>query len=187
MASRLLNQTELAEILDVSKATITMWAREYGMPVAVKGKRGQTNGYELAAIFRWYGSWQVDKVLAKGATNSDGQIIDGKQEEARLKKHQADKAEVEAQKAREEVLLIEDVKDILSEIAVTFGSQLDALGGRLANELAAIDEPAEIRQRLFAEGRRIREQTADALESLASQASERDFDIGESTAAENSG
>lgn len=187
MASRLLNQTELAEILEVSKATITMWAREYGMPVASKGKRGQTNGYDLAAIFRWYGSWQVDKVLSKGATNDGGRIIDLKQEEARLKYHQADKAEIEAQKARGEVLLIEDVKDLLSQIAVTFGSQLDALGGRLANELAAIDEPAEIRQRLFAEGRRIREGTADALDNLVVEAGQRDSELGESTTTEDSG
>ena len=94
-------------------------------------------------------------------------IIDGKQEEARLKFHQADKAEVEAMKAKNEVLVIEEVRDALNEIAATYGSQLDSLGGRTANELAAIDDPAEIRQILFAEGRRIRSQTADALEALA--------------------
>ena len=39
MAGRLVTQPELAEILDVSKPTITLWCNEYGMPIAVQGKR----------------------------------------------------------------------------------------------------------------------------------------------------
>lgn len=186
MPGRLVNQGELAEILDVAKATITMWAREYGMPVAHRGKRGQTNSYDMGAIFRWYGQWQVDKVLSKGAERG-GKIVDVKTEEARLKMFQADKAEVDAQKAKNEVLLIEDVKDTLNEIATTYGSQLDALGGRLANELAAIEDPAEIRQVLFAEGRRIRSSTADALEALVARTDIEIGEVGESSGPEDSG
>jgi len=181
MAGRLVNHKELASILDVSQASLTMWHRDYGMPMAIRGKRGQTHSYDMGEVFRWYGAWQVDKVLAKGAERA-GKVVDLKREEARLKMHQADKAEVEAQKARCEVLMIDDVKDTLNEIATTYGSQLDALGGRLANELAAIEDPAEIRQKLFAEGRRIREQTADALEALVVEATRQFSEISESTA-----
>jgi phage terminase Nu1 subunit (DNA packaging protein) len=76
MPGRLVNQSELSEILDVSKPTITLWCRENGMPIAVQGKRGQTNSYDIGACFRWYGQWQVDKVLAVGATVA-GKRIDG--------------------------------------------------------------------------------------------------------------
>lgn len=184
MPGRLVNQSELAEILDVSKVTITNWCRDYGMPIAIQGKRGQAHQYDMGACFRWYGAWQVEKVLAGGAEKG-GEVIVLKTEEARLKRHQADKAEVEAQKAKNEVLLIEDVKDTLNAVAVVYGSQLDALGGRLANELAAIDEPAEIRQKLFAEGRRIREATANALEALVAEAGEFVSQASESASATN--
>jgi len=168
MSGRLVSHKELASILDITQTTLTGWHRDQGMPVAVKGKKGSTYSYDMAAVFRWYGAWQVDKVLAKGHERG-GKIVDIKREEARLKMHQADKAEIEALKAKNEVLMIEDVKDTLNDVAVIYGSQLDALGGRLANELAAIEEPAEIRQKLFAEGRRIREATAHALEALVAQ------------------
>ena len=168
MAGRMVSHKELASILDVSQATLTSWHRNYDMPIAVKGKRGAGYSYDISTVFRWYGAWQVDKALGKGHEKG-GEVIVLKTEEARLKKHQADKAEIEALKAKNEVLLIEDVKDTLNDVAVVYGSQLDALGGRLANELAAIEEPAEIRQKLFAEGRRIREATANALEALVTQ------------------
>lgn len=83
--------------------------------------------------------------------------------------------------AQNKVLLVEDVKDTLSEISIAFGSQLDALGGRLANELAAIEDPAEVRQVLFAECRRIRSSTADALEALAAAAPVESSTTGEGT------
>lgn len=186
MAGRLVNQGELSEILDISKVTITNWCRDYGMPIAIQGKRGQANMYDLGEVFRWYGNWQVDKVLSKGAERG-GKIVDLKKEEARLKMHQADKAEVEAMRARGEVLVIDHIKQELMQIAVTFGSQLDALGGRLANDLAAITDPGEIRQLLFEEGRRIRNDTADALEELTMAVVERDSEPSEGTDAPDLG
>jgi len=185
MAGRLVNHKELASILEVSQATLTTWHRDYGMPMAVKGSRGKVHSYNISEVFRWYGTWQVDKVLAQGHEQG-GKVIVLKTEEARLKKHQADKAEVEAQIVRGEVLMVEDIKEFLNTIATTYGSQLDALGGRLANELAAIDDPAEIRERLFAEGRRIRETTADALTDLAMQAVSDISEFSESAASTNS-
>lgn len=184
MAGRLVNGSELSQILDVSRLTVTNWTNDHGMPQAEKGKRGTRHQYDIGACFRWYGEWQVSKVLR---TNPDdgsgtGTVISLKTEEARLKKHQADKAEVEAQKAKGEVLIVDDVKDSLNDIAVSFGSQLDALGGRLSNELAAITDPAEIRKVLFEESRRIRSATADALEALVDGTVAQISSIGEGSA-----
>jgi len=186
MAGRMVGQKDLAAILDVAQVTLTGWHRDHGMPIAVKGQRGAGYSYDIGAVFRWYGQWQVDKAIGKGH-EPGSEVIVLKTEEGRLKKFQADKAEVDAQIARKTVLLIDDVKDTLNEIAATYGSQLDALGGRLANELAAIEEPAEIRQKLFAEGRRIREATADALEALVAEAGDIISEDSQSSSAANSG
>jgi phage terminase Nu1 subunit (DNA packaging protein) len=184
MPGHWVSHKELASILDVNQSTLTSWHRDQGMPIAIQGKRGAGYTYDTAAVFRWYGVWQVKKTLAKGHETA-GKIVILKDEEARLKKFQADKAEIEAQKARREVILVEDAKDTLNDVAVVYGSQIDALGGRLANELAAIDEPAEIRQRLFAEGRRIREATADALEALVADTGGLVGEVGEGASATN--
>ncbi len=187
MAGRLVNGSELAQILDVSRLTVTNWTNDHGMPLAEKGKRGTRHQYDIGACFRWYGEWQVSKVLRTNPDDGSGKgtVISLKAEEARLKKHQADKAEVEAQKAKGEVLLVDDVKDSLNDIAVSFGSQLDALGGRLSNELAAINDPAEVRKVLFEECRRIRGATADALETLVDGTTAQVSEIGEGATAEN--
>ena len=178
MPGHWVSHKELAAVLDVNQSTLTSWHRDQGMPIAIQGKRGAGYTYDTAAVFRWYGAWQVKKALANGHEKA-GKVVDLKTEEARLKGFQADKAEIEALKARREVILVEDAKDTLNDIAVVYGSQIDALGGRLANELAAIDEPAEIRQKLFAEGRRIREATANALEALVAGSGEYVGEVGE--------
>ena len=185
MPSRMVNLKELSVLLDVTRMTVTKLTKNHDLPLAVKGKQGAQHQYDISHVFRWYGRWEASKVLTNG--QSKGNIIDLKAEEARLKRHQADKAEVEAQKAKGEVLIVEDVKDALNDIAVSFGSQLDALGGRLSNELAALTDPAEIRQVLFEESRRIRAATADALEALVDGTVAEGGDIGEGASAEDGG
>lgn len=153
---------ELADIHGVSQVTISTWSQK-GMPVLSKDAQGRATSYDATATIEW----RIRQEIGRITTGSTGEKLDKNAEEARLRKHQADKAEVEAQKARGEVILIEDNRDILLQVAAVYAAQLDALGGRLANDLAAADSPAEIRKILFDETRRVRSETADQLQSLA--------------------
>ncbi|MCY1457649.1 hypothetical protein D9M71_749610 [compost metagenome] len=59
---------------------------------------------------------------------------------------------------------IDAVVAINTSIAAVYVTQLDALPSRCSADLAVIDDPAIIRNRLFEETRRIRAATAERLE-----------------------
>lgn len=178
---KIVNGKELAEIFGVTDRAITLWLRN-GLPPLTETKRGKANSYNTAQAIKWKINAEIQKILPGSAKAA---ILDRNAEDARLKKHQADKAEVDAQKARQEVAAIDDVQDILNRVAVIYGTQIDAISGRLANDLATITDPSEIRARIFEEGRRIRNETADALQEFALGFGSEIFGDSESTESED--
>jgi len=150
----------LAKLFAITERRIQQLAKEGIIPKAERGK------YDLIASMRGY----IKYLQERAAGRSDGRYNDEadiKLERKRLIKAQADKAEVENQKLRAELISFESVQEILNEVAVLFSSSVDALPGRLASELAGITNPAEIKTRLFDECRRIRSATADKLHRFA--------------------
>lgn len=107
--------------------------------------------------------------------------------EARLRLIEAQRREIEQRTRRADKQLIEIdlVASGFAAAMVTVGSQLDGLAGRMAGELAGINDPAVMKARLFDECRRIRNAAADQLEALASDQAGREG--AESTATEESG
>jgi len=178
---KIVNKGELAEIFGVTDRSITLWMRN-GLPPLTETKRGQASSFNTKDAIAWKINAEIQKILPEGARVT---AFDRNAEDARLKRFQADKAEVEAQIARREVIKVEDVQDILSEVAVIYGTQVDALGGRLANDLSSITDPAEIRAKIFEESRRIRNETADALQEFASGFSSEVGDAGKGTESED--
>lgn len=87
-------------------------------------------------------------------------------ETARLKRAQAERAELENQLRRSEVIPSDDVKVALSEILVTLVGMLDGLGSRLAAKLASETDPAQIRRLILDETRRIREHASGRLAGM---------------------
>lgn len=65
-----------------------------------------------------------------------------------------------------ETVEIAHVKQILLEVMVIVGSQLDGLGGRVALDLAGMDHPAEIQALLLRECRQIRTAAANHLKLI---------------------
>ena len=128
--------------------------------------KGERNKYDLVGSVRGYVKYLQERAVGRGDANYNEEA-DIKLERKRLIKAQADKTESENQKLRGELVPFEQVEDVLNEVAVLFGSGVDALPGRLANELAGIHDPAEIKARLFDECRRIRIATADHLRRFA--------------------
>jgi phage terminase Nu1 subunit (DNA packaging protein) len=146
------------------------------------------SGPQLAALIGLSGR-QVQRLAAEGVLPRDGRgrydptkavpafvqyLRDGREGsgslvEEKLRLTVAQRREIE-QKTRHrarELVEIDEVDRVFAAAMVTVGSQLDGLGGRLANELSALTDPAQVREVLFRETRRIRAAAAAQLEALA--------------------
>lgn len=159
-ASPLYPASTIAKLFNLTERRIQQLAKEGIIPKAERGK------YDLIGSVRNYVKYLQERALGR----DDGSYTDEadiKIERKRLIKAQADKTESETQKLRGELIPFEWVEDVLNEVAVLYGSGVDALPGRLANELAGIHDPAEVKARLFDECRRIRIATADFLRRFA--------------------
>ena len=90
---------------------------------------------------------------------------------ARLKLIQSQRRALDQRTRRESGKLVEraEVSRICSAAVVVFAASVDGMPGRLAGELAAIDQPAKLHEVLADEARRIRNTAADELEKFAAQ------------------
>jgi phage terminase Nu1 subunit (DNA packaging protein) len=85
----------------------------------------------------------------------------------RLAKEQADKFAIENAVKRGELVFVSQVSEVMATLAADLSSRHDAVPGRVASELAGINEPAVIRERLLDELRSVRAAFADAIAKLA--------------------
>lgn len=90
-------------------------------------------------------------------------------ETARLKRAQAERAEMENAERARSLLPAEDVRLFLSEAAVILVGMLDGAASRMAAALAAESDPGRVRQIIQDEHRAIRETTAARLEALGAR------------------
>lgn len=163
---------------------------EEGMPTKGGGGRGVAVEIDTEDAINFLIRQEVMKRFGDGEEIEEGSVAD---EDRQLKRARREKLQLEIDAARRKVLPFDAVESILLRIAAIFGTQLDALASRKASEFAAIDDPAEIRQILFAECRRVRAATAERLlsevQALTAEIDgflEVDGDLGEGTAAEDS-
>jgi phage terminase Nu1 subunit (DNA packaging protein) len=140
-------QAEIADALGISGATVSRFKRK-GMPVS---------SIEAARAWR-------DENVRPRYEKPTGSIVD---ETARLKSAQADMAEMEAAEKRGELAPVSDMEMAASEAMVIVRTQLEAIAGRTAKQLAAMTDAAEIRQFTLNEIRRSLAAAADRLESWA--------------------
>jgi len=150
----------LAKLLNLTERRIQQLAKE-GILIKV-----QSGKYDLVRSVQGYVKYLQDRAMGRqDAHYTDPTDI--RLERKRLIKAQADNAECEYQVRRGELVALDVVKDLFNEVAVLYGSSLDALPGRLAQELAGISDPALIKSKLFDECRQLRNLTAEHLERLA--------------------
>ena len=142
-----LTLTEVAEATGKPLQTVHDWTKE-GLPSV---KQGRFRIVTAAALVRYLAAREYQP---------------GSQRE-RLAKEQADKHALENAAKRGELVYVDHVEYVLSSLAASLAAQLDALPGRMAGELAGINEPGVIRARLLEATRSIRAAVADAVEQLA--------------------
>jgi len=127
-----------------------------GLPATGSGRPGSEYQIDPAVAIEWEIEQARYERPEKGGTQRD-----------RLAKEQADKVALGNAVEREQHMLRAQVEPVLMEMAADLSARLDATASRLANDLAAISDPADIRQRLLRELRGVRAGVADHLGQLA--------------------
>jgi len=161
------NKAQFANLIGKSPRWITKLISEEGMPVESGGGKGK----ELIIDSEEAINWLIREAVAKEAGLREGDETPGagtkSEEELLLTRAKRIQEEIKAKKAQGESIDLEDLKPVLFEVANIYGQQSDAMAGRLASELASIDDPAIIKARILEESRRIRSLTADRLINFA--------------------
>jgi phage terminase Nu1 subunit (DNA packaging protein) len=132
------------------------------------GRGMPTTSLEAAAEWRKKHLQQGARNKGDGAEESDfdePQTI--AEQTRRLRKAQADLAELEAAARSAELAPVADMRDAWSESIVMCASQMDSIAGRCAARLAVMTDVAEIRDYLLKETRAIREAMSLRLQDWA--------------------
>ena len=80
---------------------------------------------------------------------------------------QRQKIELDMKERSRELVPLSDAQQAFNSVMVMIGAQLDGLPGRVAGEIAGLDDPAACRALLFTETRRIRDAAAERLTDWA--------------------
>ena len=160
---RIVNQRELAETMDVSAKSISLWQRE-GLPIALETENGVENQYDTGAVIRWY----VAREKAKGASET---------EKDRLNRLQGDKIELEIAEKRRELIPASEIEPAWVGMILAAREALLSIPDRIAPLLAHLDGVDAMRDLLS-------EQIEDALLKLAATDGERITDPADSARAQ---
>lgn len=163
------NQTKLADVMGVSDVTIWEWQKE-GMPVAVRGERGQANEYETAEVIRWYTGREVKKVQAESPKD-------------RLARLQGDALELELAQKHGTLVPFEQVAPAWNSRCLAGAAFLMGAPSRLAGILETtpgIEAKREVLKREFTqflttlgvEGERIQQELDELLAKVSSAEAE---------------
>lgn len=156
-----ITQADLARMLGYSRARIAQIIKEPGCPVVKSGKQGRKVRIDVPRFMAWWVQRALEKELAKVPRGDEvGSLAE---EEKKLVTWRARKVQAETRKLKGELVPVTEATDLLNELAVLYSSGLEAIPGRMANELSNIDNPAAIRSALFGEIRRVRKSVADKI------------------------
>ncbi|HGY0940900.1 TPA: terminase small subunit [Vibrio cholerae] len=163
------NRNEFAELVGYSPKWVGTFIDE-GMPHEGGGGRGKPMIIDTEAAIKWLIEREVKKQLGETEAEDNTPRAGTKDgEELLLTKAKRRKAEVEAKKAEESVIDLQDVGQFLYAIATLYGNELNGLGARLAPEVASENEPAKCKHVIDVECRRVRAATADRIRGFVSE------------------
>lgn len=118
----IVNQVALAEIMGVTKKSISLWQAE-GLPVAVKGVRGKPNAYDTAEVITWFAARTAGKSLE---TQKD-----------RLSRVQADRIEMEMATSRGHLVYAAEIAPAWAGIMVAVRQALLSIPASIRSLLDA--------------------------------------------------
>lgn len=132
MAS-LINKQQLAELQGVSLPTITAWMAE-GMPVAQKGGRGVSYGFDNAEVTEW----RIAREQARGKRVAESE----KDAKGRKTSAEADLAEMKAAQLRSELVVLADIVADVQNDLTKVRARLLAIPTRAAPLVVGMNEHA---------------------------------------------
>lgn len=157
-----INQSELASLLGLSRARVSQICDEPECPINKSGIKGKGVRINLPKFIKWWLSRHLKKELAQVKNNS-GEGGSKEEEEKRLIVARSRKLELETRILQGKLVPIEDVQMLLGEVANNYAAGLESLPGRLSNSIGGMTDPAEIKEKVFSEVRRVRNYTAQKL------------------------
>jgi phage terminase Nu1 subunit (DNA packaging protein) len=163
------NRNEFADIIGKSPKWVGNLI-DAGLPHEGGGGRGKPMVINTELAINWLIERDVKKQIGD-LQNDDGAPVEGTKdgEELLLTMAKRRKADVDAAKAEQSVIDLEDVGQFLYSISTLYGNELNNLGARLAPEVAQINEPAMCKHRIDIECRRVRTATAERLRRFVSE------------------
>jgi phage terminase Nu1 subunit (DNA packaging protein) len=144
---------ELGKYLGITGRRVGQLVKD-GLPYKEIGKRKR---YDLEAAIPWYISFIRTSKADQGYDK----------ERTRLVKAQADKTELETQIRRGEVLELELVEQGMMGVAAEYSAQMDAIPGRIANDVAALSDVAKIQTLIHDQIRGVTDVVTDRLAAIA--------------------
>jgi phage terminase Nu1 subunit (DNA packaging protein) len=147
------NAAGVADFLNLTTPAVYKMQRQ-GMPRIKRGK------YDIRECVRW--DRERWRQRAQGSLDADHD-----EERRKLAVAQRRKAELEVGKLERSLIPLDEYNEDLNFLAGLVVSQLSALPGRLANEVAAAQDPGQARQILYKEVQTVRQILADELTKRA--------------------
>lgn len=167
------NKDQFGKLNGKSARWVGKLITEQDFPVESGGGKGSPLVIDSEEGINWLIREAVAKAVGmrEGEGDEDDEFREGTKayEEYHTAKAKRIQEQIKAKKAQGNSIELEELKPILFEIANIFGQQADALGGRLASELASESDPAIIKSRILEESRRIRGQTAERLHAFCTE------------------
>lgn len=157
-----------AKMVGKSERWVGKWIDE-GMPIAGGGGKGRALEIDTEDAIDWLIRREVRRQFGDEDDEDEDGVGSASAEDRLLKKARREKLQIEIDKERRRLVPLDAVGTILHSVGAVFATQLDSLSSRCASDLAVIDDPATIRERLHAETRRIRGSTAERLDQAASE------------------
>ena len=164
------NKAEFARLTGYSARAISDWIKQ-GMPAEGTGKKGSPVRIDTAKAIEWMCRRRVERELPE-----QREVRSREEEELRLTSARANKIEAEDALLRRESCRVEEARQALLGIGAVVVSELGSLPGRLAHVMQETDDPAEAREQLDEECRRVRARMADRLEAAGGSLGDGEID-----------
>jgi phage terminase Nu1 subunit (DNA packaging protein) len=154
----LISRAAAAHMVDVDVRTLSTYqSRDIDpLPVAVKGKRGQSHMYDPQALTKW----KVRQEIAKLIEDDDGKLLNLEQERARLASAQANKCELEVATLRGDLIPRELVTATWQALVAAARAKMLSMPTKVAHTVVVCETLLEVEEV-------IKEQIYEALEELA--------------------
>lgn len=138
---KLISSQEVAEIIGKTSRNVQLLAKEGILSCEKKGNR---NLYDLHIVIREYCDYIAKTSRKEFSSSEEAKAY----EDIRIKRAKAEMAELELQELKGSLHAAEDVEAMTTDLVMVVRSSFLALPGRVSTDLAEMEDPSEISEKL---------------------------------------